>query len=90
MDFELELGFSGQNLTILLEFGPTCLDLGRFAKFWAILLGFWLFGRIWVRKGLKGDKALRMRWGTNGQMDGRMDGRTDRQTVGQTDSPCVL
>ena len=44
-----------------------------------MLLGFGLFGRIWVRIGPKGDKALRM-----GQ------GGTDVRTYGRTDSPCVL
>ena len=45
-----------------------------------MLLGFGLFGRIWVRIGPKGDKALSM--GCGGQTDGRTDG--------ETDSPCVL
>ena len=44
------------------------------------MLGFGLFGRIRVRIGPEGDKALRM--GQGGQMDGRAGGRTD--------SPCVL
>ena len=48
-----------------------------------MLLGFGLFGRIWVRIGPKGDEALRM-----GQ--GGTDGRTDVRTDGRTDSPCVL
>ena len=48
------------------------------------MLGFGLFGRIWVRIGPKGDKALRMGQG------GRMDGRTYVRTDGRTDSPCVL
>ena len=43
------------------------------------MLGFGLFGRIWVRIGPKEDKALKM---------GR--GGTDVRTDGRTDSPCVL
>ena len=77
MDFGLELGFSGQNQAILLEIGPICLDLGHFAQIWAILLGFCLFCRIWVRIGPKGDEALRMRWGKG-------------RTYGWTDFLCVL
>ena len=48
------------------------------------MLRFGLFGRIWVRIGPKGDKALRMGRGewTDRWTDGRMDGWTD--------SPCVL
>ena len=71
MDLRPELGFSGQIWAILLEIRQICLDLGHFAQIWAILLGFGLFGRIWVRKGPKGDKALRM-----GQGDEQTDGRT--------------
>ena len=56
-------------------------DLGHFAWIWAIMLGFGLFGRIWVQIGPKGDEALRMGWG-----DERIEGRMDRWT----DSPCVL
>ena len=48
------------------------------------MLGFGLFGRIWVRIGPKGDEALRMGRG------GRTYGRTDVRTDGRTDSPCVL
>ena len=49
------------------------------------MLGFGLFGRIWVRMGPKGDEALRM-----GQGGGRTYGRTYVRTYGRTDSPCVL
>ena len=54
MDFKLEIW------AILLGFKPLCLDLGHLAYIWTILLGFGLFGRIWVSIGPKGDKALRM------------------------------
>ena len=70
------IGVSGYIWAILLEFRPFCMDLGHFAKIWAILLGF---GRIWVRISPKGDEAL---------MGG--GGRTDGWTYGWTDSPCVL
>ena len=73
MDFELVLGFSGQISAILLEIGPICLDLGHFAEIWAILLGFGLLGRIWVRIGPKGDEALRI--GRGGRTDVRTDGQ---------------
>ena len=69
------IGVSGYIWAILLEFRPFCLDLGHFAKIWAILLGF---GRIWVRISPKGDEALRM--GLGG----------DVRTYVRTDSPCVL
>ena len=46
------------------------------------MVGFGLSGRIWVRMGPKGDKALRM---GQGETDGRMDGWMDGQTDGQTD-----
>ena len=46
------------------------------------MLGFGLFGRIWVRIGPKGDKALRMGRG-RGQTYILTDVRTDR-------FPCVL
>ena len=65
------------------------------------MLGFGLFGRIWVRIGAKGDKTLRMGQGgwmygrtaicTDGRMDrqtdGWMDGWMDRQTDGRRDGP---
>ena len=66
MDLRPEVGFSGKIGAILLGFGPICLDLGHFAKIWAILHGFGLFGRIWVT----GNKALRM-----GQEDSWTDGQ---------------
>ena len=62
------IGVSGYIWAILLEFRPFCLDLGHFAKIWAILLGF---GRIWVRISPKGDEALM--GGTDGRMDVWMD-----------------
>ena len=80
LDLRPVLEFSGQIRAILLDFGPLCLDLGHFAQIWAILLGFGLFSRIWVRIGPKGDKALRMGQG----------GGTYGRTYGRTDSPCVL
>ena len=73
---------SDQIWAILLGFGPLCLDPDHFAQIWAIFLGFGLFGRIWVRIDSKGDKALRLDWGMNGQRD--------VHTEGQTDSPCDL
>ena len=72
----LAIGFIG------LKSRPFCLDLGHFAKIWAILVGFGLFGRIWVRIGPKGDEALRM-GGTDGRTDGQTDGRMDGRTDGQ-------
>ena len=61
------IGVSGYIWAILLEFRLFCMDLGHFAKIWAILLGF---GRIWVRISPKGDEAL---MGGDRRMDGRMD-----------------
>ena len=49
------LGIGGHNKGI----GVFWLDLDRYAWIRAIMLGFGLFGRIWVRIGPKGDKALR-------------------------------
>ena len=44
------------------------------------MLGFGLFGRIWVRIGPKGDEALRMgRGGMDVWTDGRTYGRRDGQ-----------
>ena len=40
------------------------------------MLGFGLFGRIWVRIGPKGDEALRI--GQGGRTDGQMDGWMER------------
>ena len=48
------------------------------------MLGFGLFGRIWVRIGPEEDKALRI--GQGGWKDRQMYIRLDRQT----DSPYVL
>ena len=73
MDLRPELGISGKIWAILLGFRPLCLELGHFAQIWAILPGFGLFGRIRVRIGLKGDKALRI--GGNVWMDIRTDGQ---------------
>ena len=70
MNLRPELGFSGHIRAIMLGFGPSCLDLGHFAWVWVILLGFGLFGRIWVRIGPKGDEALRM--GRGGGTDGQI------------------
>ena len=42
------------------------------------MLGFGLFGRIWVQIGPKGDEALRM--GLGGGTDVRTYGRTDGRT----------
>ena len=61
------LGIGGQNLGLRgkhdipqARIGGFWLDLCHFAWIWAIMLGFGLFGRIWVRIGAKGDKTLRM------------------------------
>ena len=62
-------------------FGPLYLDLGHFAYIWATLLGFGLFGTIWVRIGPKGDEALRMR---QGGMDGHTDVHIDRFALHST------
>ena len=72
------IGLNGQNDGPQARIGVFRLDLGHFAWIWAIMLGFGLFGRIWVQIGPKRDEALRMgQGGRNGWTDGR------------TDSPCV-
>ena len=68
MDLRQEFVFPSQILAIFHELGPFCLDLGNFAQIWAMLLGFGLFGRIWVRIGLKRDKALRIGQGWDVRM----------------------
>ena len=70
------MGLKGQNDRPQVRIEIFWLDLGHFACIWAIMLGFGLFGRIWVRIGPKGDKALRM------EGDGWMDRWMDRQTDG--------
>ena len=61
---------------------------GHFAWILAIMLGFGLLGRIWVRLGLKADETLRMgpgdKW-TNGWMDRQMDRWTERWMNGLID-----
>merc|ERR1711942_515408 len=67
------IGLRGQNDVPRARIGVFLPDLGHFAWIWAILLGFGLFGRIWVRIGPKGDEALRMgQGGTDVRMYGRI------------------
>ena len=70
-----KLGFLGKIWTILLGFGPLCLDLGHFAWIWAI------FALIWaILQNLGQNRPQRRRSpndGTGG--DGRMYVRTDGQ-----------
>ena len=45
-----EFRFYGQTRAILVGFGPFCLN-------WAILLGYGLFDRFWVRIGPEGENG---------------------------------